>query len=188
MSLQVLVIPEDPTYNGYILQPLVERILAEIGKPNARVKVLTNPRLGGYDHALRAIHEDLPERYGHFGLWLFLPDADRAKNLEPLEEKLLSKNINLLCCPAQPEVEAWLLAGHRENLDISWSDVRSHARLKEEVFEPFVRKHGDPRSVGGGRGSLMRTTLTNYRGLLDVCPELKNLEERLKIFLNKSSA
>ena len=41
VSFQVLVIPEDPTYNGYILQPIVERMLAELGKPNAHVKILT---------------------------------------------------------------------------------------------------------------------------------------------------
>ncbi len=35
MSFRVLVIPEDPTYNGYILQPIVERMLGELGKPNA---------------------------------------------------------------------------------------------------------------------------------------------------------
>jgi hypothetical protein len=188
VSLRVLVIPEDPTYNGYILKPLVERILAEIGKPNARIMVLTNPRLGGYDHAVRAIQQDLPERYGHFDLWLFLPDADRAKNLKPLEDALSRKSVKLLCCAAQPEVEAWLLAGHREHLNTSWSDVRSHARLKEEVFEPFIREHGDPRSVGEGRESLMRRTLANYRSLLDVCPELKDLEVRLKSSLNQSSS
>jgi hypothetical protein len=53
MSFRVLVIPEDPTYNGYILKPLVERMLAEAGKPNARVTLLTNPKLGGYARAAR---------------------------------------------------------------------------------------------------------------------------------------
>ena len=49
MSFKVLVIPEDPTHNGYILKPLVESILTDAGKPNARVTVLTNSRLQGYD-------------------------------------------------------------------------------------------------------------------------------------------
>lgn len=31
MSVRVLVIPEDPTHNGYILKPLVEMVLAEAG-------------------------------------------------------------------------------------------------------------------------------------------------------------
>ena len=36
MSVQVLVIPEDPTNNGYILKPVVQMVLAEAGKPSAR--------------------------------------------------------------------------------------------------------------------------------------------------------
>lgn len=31
MSLRVLVIPEDPTHNGYILRPLTEMVLADAG-------------------------------------------------------------------------------------------------------------------------------------------------------------
>jgi hypothetical protein len=53
-----------------------------------------------------------------------------------------------------------------------------HPRLKDEVFEPFLEQHGDPRSAGGGRETLMRATLANYRGLLEVCPELKTLHAR----------
>ena len=47
MSFRVLVIPEEPTNNGYILKPLVERMLAETGKPNARVVDPHQPRLQG---------------------------------------------------------------------------------------------------------------------------------------------
>jgi hypothetical protein len=180
MSFRVLVIPEDPTNNGYILRPLIERMLAEIGKPNARVTVLTNPRLNGYDHAVQAIKGELPERYRHFDLWLFLPDADRAANFAELERTLQAAGIRLLCCAAKPEIEAWLLAGHRQHLPLRWSEVREHRRLKEEVFEPFLAQHANLRSPGQGRESLMRATLANYRGLLELCPELKDLETRLQ--------
>lgn len=180
MSLRVLLIPEDPTYNGYILKPLVERMLTEIGKPNAKVTVLTNPKIGGYTQAVTAIEGELVDRYGHFDLWLFLPDADVAGKLDDLEAKLQSKDIRLLCCAAKPEVEAWVLAGHREQLRIRWPEVAAHTRLKEEVFEPFLETHGDPKSAGGGREVLMRETLGNYRGLLEVCPELRELENKLR--------
>jgi hypothetical protein len=183
MSFRVLVIPEDPTYNGYILRPLVEKMLAEAGRPNARVVVLANPKLDGYDDAVRAIKGELAERYGHFGLWLFLPDADRAAGLDGLEQTLETKGICLKCCAAKPEVEAWLLAGHRQHLSVTWPEIRAHPRLKEEVFEPFVLEHGDPRSPGNGRESLMRETLSNYRSLLEMCPELKELDERLRRLL-----
>lgn len=179
MSYRVLVIPEDPTYNGYILKPLVERMFEELGKPRAKVTVLTNPKLNGYDHAVRALREDLPIRYAHFDLWLFLPDADRATDPRSLEADLASQGIPLVCCAAQPEVEVWLLAGHRHHLGVEWASVRVHPRLKEDVFEPFLSKSGNARAPGGGREMLMRQTLANYAGLVEVCPELKDLEARL---------
>jgi hypothetical protein len=187
VSFQVLVIPEDPTYNGYILQPIVERMLAELGKPNAHVKILTNPRLNGYPHAVSVIRGDLIDRYRHFDLWLFLPDRDRAGNLTPLEAELAKRNVHLICCAAQPEVEAWLLAGYRDKLSITWPEVRQHPRLKEDVFELFLQQFGDSRSAGGGRERLTRQTLANYRGLLSVCPELAELENRLQVFLSQST-
>ena len=105
MSYRVLVIPEDPTHNGYILKPLVEAILTDAGKPQARVQVLTNPKLGGYDHALAAIRGELSDRYGYWDLWLFIPDADRASEdaMRALEGDLKRKQVTLLCCAARPE-------------------------------------------------------------------------------------
>jgi hypothetical protein len=186
VSFRVLVIPEDQTYNGYILKPIVERMLTELGKSQAHVVILPNPKLNGYPHAVSAIRGDLVDRYRHFDLWLFLPDADRASNLEQLENDLAARNVHLFCCAAQPEVEAWLLAGHRDELPIPWPDVRQHPRLKEDVFEPFLKQFGDPRSTGGGREILTRETLAKYRGLLSVCPELAELEDRLRGFLAQS--
>jgi hypothetical protein len=183
VSFRVLVIPEDPTYNGYILQPIVERMLAELGKPQAHVQVLTNPKLNGYPRAVSAIRGELVDRYRQFHLWLFLPDADRATDLGPLENKLAEQNVRLFGCAAVPEVEAWLLAGHKNSLPLPWNDVRQHRRLKEDIFEPFLAQFGDSRSPGGGRERLIRETLGNYRGLLSMCPELGELEDRLRTFL-----
>jgi len=188
VSFRVLVIPEDPTYNGYILQPIVERMLDELGKPNADVVILTNPKVNGYAHAVSTIRGDLMDRYGRLPLWLFLPDADRAGDLKRLENELAERNVHLFCCAAQPEVEAWLLAGYRDKLLLPWGDVRQHPRLKEDVFEPFLDQFGDKRSAGGGRKRLVREALANnYRGLLSVCPELAELENRLRTFLMQSA-
>jgi hypothetical protein len=46
MSCKVLVIPEDPTYNGYLLKPLVERVLEEVDKPKAQVLIFAGPEDG----------------------------------------------------------------------------------------------------------------------------------------------
>ena len=118
MSIRVLVIPEDPFNNGYILKPLVDAVLADAGKSLAKTMILSNPRLRGYDHALKAIREDLPERYGFWDLWIFFPDADRAKPdaMQALETDLLAKGITLLCCPAQPEIEIYCCAGQHSKV------------------------------------------------------------------------
>ena len=102
MSCKVLVIPEDPTNNGYILKPLIEAILADIGKPRAKVTVLTTPHVRGYDSAVKAIREELYVRYGFFDLWLFIPDADRATSgaMKELENEIAKLGVPLICCIA----------------------------------------------------------------------------------------
>jgi len=65
-----MVIPEDPTYNGHILKPLVERVMAEVGKPNAKVVVLSNPAMKGFEDARRQL-DTIFEKYPHYDLFLF---------------------------------------------------------------------------------------------------------------------
>ena len=175
MSFCVLVVPEDPTYNGYILKPLVSRMLQECGKQNARVTILTNPRAHGYQHAKRLIREQLIRRYRHQDLILFLPDADgedKIPQLTALEQDADNEGVSLLCCAAEQEVEAWLLAGHTDKLADTWSLIRKDESLKERVFVPFLKEHGNLRRPGQGRDLLMIETLRNYKKLMKQCPEL----------------
>ena len=72
---EVRIIPEDPTYNGVILKPLASRILRECGRPNADVTVLTNPKVCGYEDAIRQLPAII-DRYSYVDLLLFLVDAD----------------------------------------------------------------------------------------------------------------
>ncbi|MBU0717819.1 MAG: hypothetical protein KJ749_06175 [Planctomycetes bacterium] len=187
MSFRALVVPEDPTNNGYILKPLVERLLCECGRPNARVVVLTNPRVSGYEHAKGLLRSEIIERYSHIDLILFLPDADgedRAAEFTDLENQANVQGTRMLCCAAVQEVEVWLLAGHRTKLSIGWRDVRADQWVKENVFDQFLAEHGDSRRAGGGRDLLMQETLRNYRGLLEVCPELQELDRRVREILS----
>ena len=185
MSYRVLVIPEDPTNNGYILKPLVKRMLTECGKPKARVEVLTNPRAGGYESAHDLLKEEILDRYADRDLLLFLPDADgkdRSRTFKSLEALAHRKKVTLICCAAVQEVETWLLAGHLEKLKpMTWDDIRADCSVKENTFDKFLAKHGDPRSVGNGRGQLMEETLKSYAGLLTRCPELKQLQDRISL-------
>lgn len=190
MSLKVLVIPEDPTNNGYMLKPLAGRLMEACGKPNAKVIVLTNPRAQGYEHVRELIRGEIVERYAHFDLLLFLPDADgkdRADAFRAMEQGALNRGVRLLCCAAVQEVEAWLLAGHVNKLDRPWSEVRQDVSVKERVFEGFLAQHGDPRRAGGGRDLLMEETLRNYGGLIQRCPELAELQERIASAIERVS-
>jgi hypothetical protein len=182
VSFNVLVVPEDPTLNGYILEPLIDRILRECGKPSARIEVLRNPRAKGYDHAKTLIEGGLLDRYKHMHLILFLPDADgkdRSAAFRSLEATANQAGLTLICECAVQEVEVWLLAGHTEKLEQNWQEVRADLRVKETIFWPFLKRYGDSRRAGGGRDLLMQETLNNYGGLLARCPEVKALQNRI---------
>jgi hypothetical protein len=177
LSCRVLIISEDPTNDQHILRPLVIRLLRECGKANAKVEILTNPWISGIAHALGTL-PSIRERYQHFDLLLFLPDADGKDRSQHFAQFEAEPGPKLLCCAAVQEVEAWLLAGHTDKLNQPWPQVRADTSVKENVFEPFLLQHGD-RSVGGGRERLMQETLTNLRGLLERCPELVRLQDRI---------
>jgi hypothetical protein len=186
LSFDVLVVPEDPANNGYILKPLVIRLFEECGKPNAVVTVLPNPRAQGYEHAKALLRAQLLDRYRHMNLILFLPDADgkdRSGEFQALEAEARDRGVRLLCCAALQEVEVWLLAGHHERLPAGWPEVRTEVSIKERFFQPFLSLHGDRRRAGGGRDLLMQQTLSNYRSLLALCPELAELETRIRQIL-----
>lgn len=189
MSFEVLVIPEDPQQNGYILKPLVKAIMRDAGKQAAKVDVLKDPRLRGYDHAVRTIRSDVLEPYRFKKkLWLFFPDADKAGDeaMRDLEKHADEKGITLLCCAAQPEVEIYACAAFRKHMKIEWKQARQHDRMKEEIFEPLLKKHGDPRQPGKGRGLMVGRSLENLRLLFDLCPELKHLRNRIATHLQRN--
>jgi hypothetical protein len=194
MSLNVLVVPENPTYNGAIPKPLCERLFQECGKTQARIEVMANPRTNGYENAKKLFPATILDLYSHKHLVLFLPDSDgrdRSAEFARLEADFeqhaneLGKSIRLLCCAAVPEVEAWLLAGHQDKWeqDWQWAIMRGDNSIKENYFFPFLEKHGRDQSSypDGGRKLLMQAALRNYAGIKQRCPELQQLESRIRI-------
>jgi hypothetical protein len=163
-----LIVPEDPTYNGHILKPLIERILEHCGKPNAKVTVLSEPRLQGYNHAKEKLPEIL-DRYLHLDLILFLVDAD-GKDRTGEFTNLEKRSTKLLCAAAVQEVEIWLLAGHADKLAIQWQTIRQNISVKEQIFAPFLAANGDPRRYGEGRDLLMKQALENTRASFSAAP------------------
>lgn len=184
-----MVIPEDPTYNGHILKPLIERVMTAVGKSQANVVVLTNPSMKGYEDAERRL-ESVFEKYPHYNLFLFLPDrdgrAERDKSLNALTMKYQNQRIPFIAKAAVEEVEVWLLAGHKNKLSKNWSDVRADSSVKESAFQPFLQKHGDA-SPGNGRERLMKETLKNFSGLKRSCPELEELTNEINQLINDAA-
>ncbi len=182
MSFKVLIIPEDPTYNGYILKPLIGRIMESASKPNAFIHVLTNPKLNGYEHA-KASLEGVCERYRHFDLFLFIPDNDCSKSrqaaLNKLSEKLRRDGHKIICVAAAEEVETWFLSAHKQKIAADWQTIKQDCSVKETHFYPFLQQHGD-NSPGGGREELMKEGLKRFKSILALNPELKFLIEEIK--------
>jgi hypothetical protein len=188
MSYKVLIVPEDPIYNGFILQPLGVRLMKEIGKNNAKVEVLTNPKVSGYDHARDQL-ESICKRYAHFDLVLFLADRDgkdgREASLTKLTEKLQSKGYPFIAQAAKEEVETWLLAGHKSKLQKTWTEIREDSGIKENIFQTFIEEFGDD-GPGEGREKLMKETLRNFSGLRQSCPEISLLMEKIKALIEQA--
>jgi len=193
MSLNVLVIPENPTYNGAILKPLCERLLVECGRPRANIEVMLNPRTNGYEHAKSLFPVTLLDLYSHKHLVLFIPDSDgqdRSADFARIEADFaqqalaIAKPIRVLCCAAVPELEAWLLAGHQDKWEPNWQwgTMRADRSIKENYFSPFLEKHGrdESRYPDGGRKQLMVEALRKYAGIKQRCPELQALEDRIR--------
>jgi len=193
MSWNVLVVPEDPTNNGYLLRPLCRRLLREAGRPNANIVVLPEPKVQGYFHAKKLLEDRIPRDWWHFELILFICDADglassrkdEFKRLEQLARER-TRPVPLICCAAEQELETWLLSGHPEKLkDLGehWQKIRAEVSVKERFFDPFLEKHGDPATPSQGRERLMQEALKNYDGMKRRCPELQELENRIRALI-----
>lgn len=181
MTLRVLVIPEDPTLDQYILRPIVERMFRDLGR-SARVEVLQKPRIRGVTQAMDAgkLVEIVRERR-MFDLFLLMVDRDcaddRAAALAALEARHPDK---LFGCLAVQEVEVWMLALHRDLIDARWSLVREDCHPKEGFATPFLVSRGWNTSLGRGRARAMDVLAERWNGLLTACPELATLRERLR--------
>jgi hypothetical protein len=99
LSCRVLIIPEDPTNDQHILRPLVVRLLKECGKGNAKVVILRNPAVSGFEDACGKLPE-IRKAFGHFDLLVFLPDADGKDRSQRFAQFEAEPGPKLLCCAA----------------------------------------------------------------------------------------
>ena len=121
MSLNVLIILKKIfRKDQYIVSPLMRRMFAEIGKPNANVKVCMDPLMGGVNQAMdwQRIGEVI-DMYPLVDIFLLLVDRDGDQNRKAALGRIESQAKDKL-------VETKVFFG--EN---AWQESRSPGRLQE---------------------------------------------------------
>lgn len=182
--MKVLVIPEDPSLDQYVLKPIVERIFSDIGK-SPRIQVLSNPRLRGVAQALdSAILTDIVETFRMIDLFLVLVDRDgdaRRQGVASQREK--EHQGRLFVCLGIEEIEVWMLAIHHRATGIPWKQVRAEVHPKERFAQPFLEENAPKLDPGAGRAWAMRDLGTHWKRVLQRCPEIRELQQRIEIWL-----
>ena len=149
--MRVMIIPEDFTYDQYILKPLIQAMLNYLGKPRAKVVVCQDPQLGGVDQATNWDQiQDIIEQYGMIDLFLLCVDRDgkagRRAKLDELEKQaceILPPRKRFFAENAWQEIEVWVLAGHDDlPKEWNWREIRNERDPKEHYFNPFAIQKG----------------------------------------------
>ena len=191
--MNVLIIPEDFRKDQHIVGPIIRRMLAEVGKPNANVQVCRDPLIGGVSEALKweRINEVLSRYRGMVDVFLLLVDRDgvagRRKSLDGIEAKALAELSGgkvLIGENAWQEIEVWALAGQDLPDKWRWRTIRAEVNPKEVYFEPFARQRGLQNEPGEGRKTMGREAAQKYGRVQSRCKEdVLALERRIEQWL-----
>ncbi|MGK2852283.1 MAG: hypothetical protein ACSLFN_15435 [Candidatus Limnocylindrales bacterium] len=179
--MKVLIIPEDPTYDQYILKPVVSRAVEEAGL-TGRIEVLTDPHLRGSSDALDpAVISSVIDENPMIDLFVLCVDRDcnRDGNTAKAAAIEATHTGRLIACVAKEEIEVWMLAIHRPIAGSRWSDIAAECDAKERFGDPFLRSQGWHDQVGGGRKRAMRDLGASFAQLLGVCGEVSDLRSAL---------
>ncbi len=192
MSLRVLVIAEDFTHDQFILKPLMDEMLRALGKPQAKVLICREPKLGSVEQATNWQRlEEIIRQQPMIDLFILCVDRDgkegRQQALRLLEERataVLTPNRLFLAVNAWQEVETWLLAGMDLTTAWSWPDIRQEPDVKERYFLPYVQQRGLQNELSQGRKTLAKEAAGRYGRIRQLCPELAELETRIQTWLS----
>lgn len=194
--MNVLIIPEDFRKDQYVVKPIIKKMLAELGRPNAKVEVCFDPLLGGIGEALKwsRIREVLSMNRGMVDVFLLLVDRDgvegRRQRLDDIESRAaeyLGDTRILFGENAWQEIEVWVIAGQDLLEGWSWQEIRDEVNPKETYFEPLACSRGLVHEPGEGRKTLGREAAANHSRLRSRCKkDLGNLEKRLSDWLARS--
>lgn len=180
--MKVLIIPEDPTHDHFVIKPIIEKIFSDLSQ-RASIEVLRDPHLRGVDEALdaqtvREIVEDNPM----IDLFLIIVDRDcnRLGNVTKAAAREADYPNRLLACLAVQEVEVWVLGLYRDEISDNFRLVREDCDPKEKYFAPWIERKGWSVLVGQGRKQAMRALPGRWNSLRTVCPELSDLQTRIR--------
>lgn len=186
--MNVLVIPEDFRKDQYMLKPIVEAMMDAIGGMH-KVRVCQDPLLGGVVQAMKWKRiKEIVDRYrGMIDLFLLCIDRDgvenrrkRLTNIERRAAEILPEDKRLMAENAWQEIEVWILAGHKMPSGWKWQDVRMEPNPKEMYYLPFAKDRALLNEPGEGRKTLAREAVRRYKTIRRKCPEVSELEERIR--------
>jgi hypothetical protein len=190
--MNVLIIPEDFRKDQYLLQPIIQRMMEEVGKPKAKVKVCLDPLLGGVGEAMKWTRlSEIIGMYPMVQLFLLIVDRDglpdRRKALTSLEVKateVLNSAQVFLAENAWQEIEVWALAAAELPSEWRWQDIRNDRDPKERYFAELARTRKLDNEPGEGRTTLGREAARNYKRMLSLCKEdVVALQTRIEAWL-----
>ena len=195
--MNIMIISEDFRNDQYILKPIIEAMMAAVGKPRAKVEIHQDPPIRGVAQALdwEKIGRIINLNKGMTDLFLLCIDRDgdeggrdsldhleaQASSILPEHQKFLGEN-------AWQEIEVWVLAGHDLPDEWAWSEIRQEINPKEIYFEPYTRQRGGQNALGGGRKPLAEEAARRYNRIRQLCPEdVENLETRISSWIETDS-
>lgn len=173
--MKALLVLENPYRDRYIAHPIVTRLLDHVGL-RARLDVLMDPFLDG----IEAVVRELPGiAADNRMVQLILVVVDRDANT-PHDNLARIANAcsdpRVVSCAAIEEIEAWLVALHRERVDGRWPELQSTRGGCKAASGPLLSTFKGP---GGGRVAAMRDLGAGWKGLLHLCDEIQKFGERI---------
>jgi hypothetical protein len=193
--MKVLVIAEDDRNDSYILLPIIRGMFRALKRPKARVAIYLL-RNGGWESVRQwKLVQAIIDENRQVDLFLLCVDRDgdpnRRQVLDSVEERaraLVKPPRLFLAVHAFQEIEVWALAGIDWRLKPTWTwkQIQNERDPKERFFEPIARARGLLDSVGRGRKILGEEAGSNYSRVRQNCPELGDLEGRIKQWLRGS--
>ena len=193
--MKVIIIPEDFRNDQYMLKPIVEQLLRNVGDNSPKVRVCQDPLLGGLVEALKPERNvDIVQKYkGMIDIFILCVDRDgkegRQEILDRIENEVrdeLQNHQYFLAVAACEEVETWVLAGLDLPSEWRWQDVRAEIHPKEQYFDKLASDRGLSDALGGGRKVLGDEASRNIVAIRQKCPEVDALALRLEAIIQNA--